>query len=256
MSALEELDELRERGTQGRRLFYTICSIYPWELVQERPQFQPKPIYRLAAVKRGEAPSYVTFGDQQQMEGLPGSLTGRRTVTIFAHELAADLMDHYTKHGLLCGEDAHPGVWICAGDEPTADEIAEAERVQANYFSRLVAQADEIYVDEKRRQILNSAPIFKIAAEWLRIEGRPWQQAISSNTFIKCPWCKKSIEGDSIVCAHCTNVVNAEAYAKRKADIDRHLKATEPAAATPRPVAPPVAATVAAPIAPPLQPRG
>lgn len=248
----EQIAQIRQFTGADRRAYFSIASIFPLPLRQVRPYFQPMPIYDLAAVPRGTPPSVVVVGNQIQLEQQP-VVGGTRQVTVFAHEVANDLMDHWTRSMPAAGADdsgvvGHPGIWICKGDKPTRDEIDLATASQGVFFRRQIAMADELQANEKRRKDITK--LMRIAADWMNVEGRAWQLVLTPDTLTACKWCKTSIAGDSVVCPQCSRVVNDAAYAdmtaRQEALLENARRRINPAFTAPpsgeeaKPIAPPI----------------
>lgn len=212
----------------------TIASISPLERVEERPKYRGLP-YVLAAAPKGSV-VYLAVEDEIQHVRVP--LTDNKTMprTVAAVDIANDLIRCWTTNGRFMNPQCHPGIWICAGDAATPEEIRSAEEVQTAYFNKEVEWADGMHQNKKTQGINEGA---RIAARWLLLE-REWLHTMTANSIVTCPYCGKSIPANVPVCNVCSNIVNPAQYAELK------RKEAEVLAGNTPPFAPP--------IPPPLEP--
>mgnify|MGYP001558679359 CR=1 FL=1 len=185
----------------------TIASIYPLERIEERPKYRGLP-YVLPAAPKGSV-SYLGVEDEIQQVRVP--LTESTTIpqTVYARDIANDLLRCWTTNGRFMNPQCHPGIWICAGDVATPEEVQSAMEVQTAYFHQEVDWADGMHRDKKTQGINPGA---RMAATWLGLE-KEWLHPTAVAT---CQFCGKPIPKNVPVCHQCGNVVNAVLFAELK----------------------------------------
>ena len=215
----------------------TIASIYPVERVEERPKYRGLP-YVLVAAPKGEV-TYLGIEDEIQYVRVP--LTDNSTMprTVSARDIANDLVRCWTTNGRFMDPNSHPGIWICAGDVATPEEIRVAEEIQAAYFGKEVEWADGMHRDKKTVGI-NKGP--RVAARWLMLD-REWLNEMTANSIVSCRYCGKSISAMAVVCPVCANIVDPARFAALKA-ADEVAMRTAPIVSTGPPAMPPPAAAI------------
>ena len=184
----------------------TICSIYPGKILPVK-----RPLYsKTYEVPSGtpENPGYLVVEDAFQQVYF-GENIGSRLARELASRVAADIINEVS--GKLSDssaqEDAYPGIFVCAGDQATPDEIAENAARRHRFLKRQVGTAQELgrlklnhRIDEKHR----------LAARLLDIHGEDWQDENDSGPMIACPWCVKRIPAQAKVCHFCSNYTKDE----------------------------------------------
>ena len=97
-----------------------------------------------------------------------------------------------------------PGILICAGLQPTADEIHQAREKQTEYFRYLVHDADMKFAQDEAKLISDD---HRMAAHWMGIKDRKWSQPMVPKSLVNCPACREEIYSDAVMCKHCrTNI--------------------------------------------------
>lgn len=97
------------------------------------------------------------------------------------------------------------GVFIAAGDVPTEEELAEANRRFEEYDLALINEADEFYQANQHDNIgkqHREAAMRRGQDElvWVRGKGK----------MNKCPACKTTVDPDAAICLGCKTVLNEE----------------------------------------------
>lgn len=116
---------------------------------------------------------------------------------------------------------AEPGIFWVRGEHDKASirlnfdgELEEARRLQVVWFKRLVEVAEDDWNRYHLRRVIST--IQRIAASFLGHEAE-WtniKDPVNAPRMILCKFCKSDIHPDSVICRHCTGVLNLEA-AKR-----------------------------------------
>jgi hypothetical protein len=126
--------------------------------------------------------------------------------------VADNLLTAWTR-GLIGANDhtgLGPGIIICAGVEPTAEEIQAVKDKQAEYFRFLINEGDR-----KPEQVTD---LHKIACEWMGVKDRKWAQQIQPVELVPCPACAEDVRSTAVICRHCgTNMRDFLAKEEKKA---------------------------------------
>lgn len=174
----------------------TIFSIYPEKMEVELSRRAPVNTFTLAPGSPAK-PSLLVVEDTWE-----SNATGRGNSRILAEHTARDIVEQLTtKIWEASGPDrSYPGVAVCAGDYPTAEEIADLEQCQRRYFALLVNNARQLERDQKPKEIHEK---HRLAARELGVEGEKWTLEISNQSKKKCVWCQKWVEAATRRCDHC-----------------------------------------------------
>jgi len=148
------------------------------------------------------------------------------------------------------------GVFLCAGDAPTDEELNDAAARRDSFFREQVAQADALYARSPNRPELIS-DVQRRAARHLNLD-RPWLMKIAPMQ--ECPVCGDPVKLGVAMCRHCGAVLDAAKAARYQfAHSDDHAPATAPPVALPTPAmpqsSPHVPAAALASAAPSARPR-
>lgn len=122
------------------------------------------------------------------------------TVRISAEEVAEDLCHEINADG---GEDSFFGVFVAAGEMPTADELQEAREKLAAFYRRLVAGADREW--ERSHSYLFINDVERRAARYLGLEKDWFYQARET---MECPGCGEKIKPGVAVCRVCHAILD------------------------------------------------
>jgi hypothetical protein len=193
----------------------TVASLCPWPAWIERPHFTRRNTFFIPAVPKGAAPNTLKIGDDVQWAKIL-STAPSVSYTILGEEIAADFVLHAAKNGPFMSEDARPAVWICADDEPSAEEIARETLALRRYCGVVVEYADDL---DRRRQagepnVPKITDRMKDAARYLDLK-RGWLTELI-NTMTQCPFCTTTIPAQAIKCPNCNEVVNRAKYDELK----------------------------------------
>lgn len=211
-------------------------------------------LYDMPAVALGADPAIIVIEDRVQRDEGPVSMGpgGGRRVQLRNHvdgyEIAFDIVSEWTTNGLGRNPQSHPGIWVIRDRMPVyrTDEFGKEQAVMDGLTNKQVmrsatpeeatamwaedlasaraadrAYAEWCYLDGNRMAVnpiavplipkmyKRAARQYGFEADWLK-EGAAFEVA-------KCPMCDKVVSKATIVCPHCQQVVNLEAYAQREA---------------------------------------
>lgn len=204
----------------------TVASLCPWPVKIERPHFTMRNTFELPAVPKGQPPATTKIDDNVQYAKIL-STAPEAKYTILGEEIAADFVKHVAQDGPFMTEDARPAVWICAGDEPTQEEIAANLQKLRAYCGLMVEYADDL--DRRRQAGEPNVPKvtlrMKDAARFLDLK-REWLTDLV-NSATTCWACTLTIPAHAIRCPHCKEIVNQARYDERK----KSMKSGEPVTA-------------------------
>lgn len=125
---------------------------------------------------------------------------------ISARDIAEDLAREINADG---GENSYFGVFVCAGDEPDEDELAEARERLALFYASLVSSADKQW--ERTHSVALISDLERRAARELRLE-KDWSYEPTMRH--ECPACGERLKPNVAVCRTCGAVLNREKAAQ------------------------------------------
>jgi len=125
---------------------------------------------------------------------------GRRLpFTITAREIAEDLLQDLHDHG----------VFLCAGELPTEEELATATARRDAYYHRLIGEGDVLWA--RGHSFREISDMHRRAAMALGVE-REW--AYVPMRLADCPACGEKVKAGVAVCKHCHAILDAEKAAQ------------------------------------------
>ena len=159
---------------------------------------------------------YGTFQIAGRAEGEPYALTrvtprtavmdygDKRTLPlpIAAREIADDLCREINSDA---GERSFLGVFVCAGNAPTEEELRGAQEKLDEFYRALVASADREW--ERSHSYLFIHDLQRRAASRLGLEKEWHYQARETE---ECPGCGEKVKAGVAVCRTCHAVLNRE----------------------------------------------
>jgi hypothetical protein len=154
-------------------------------------------MYHIPACKKEDAFAKLRIEPRTDMIDLGDNR--RLPLTIGAREIAEDLLQDLHDHG----------VFLCAGDEPTAAEIAAARARSEAFHHKLVAEADVMWA--RGHSFREISDLHRRAAIALGLE-REW--AYVPVRMSDCPACGEKVKPGVAVCRHCSAILDAEKAAK------------------------------------------
>lgn len=195
-----------------------IVSIWPVREVATRTFLQPTSpegsnIFVLEAATK-EKPFVLAIEYFQQREYIGNDR--HQNSTVWADEVAADLVNQLAMHknGAVAG--AGPGIWI---DETlkngTIAEVhqsplfADAVKRQDAFAWEFVTQARAAFFAKKYKQITK---LHYTMAALLGIQNEPWQQdgLMGREGMKACPFCASALPLAALICQNCTRVIDPQ----------------------------------------------
>src|SRR5690242_5484771 len=131
----------------------------------------------------------MDLGDKRNME-----------LAITAHEIAEDIAREINSDS---GEGSFHGVFVAAGSEPSAAELAEARRRLDEFHRRLVAAADLEW--ERSHNPMFITDLERRAARELKLD-KPW--LYDPQPQAECPACAEKIKPGVAVCRSCGAILD------------------------------------------------
>ncbi len=125
---------------------------------------------------------------------------------ISARDIAEDLAREINSDA---GENSFLGVFVCAGAQPTAQELDAAHRRLEDFYSRQVAIADQEWERTHNFMIIND--VERRAARWLGLE-KEW--SYEPKPLVDCPACGEKLKPGVAVCRSCGAVLDREKAAQ------------------------------------------
>ena len=139
--------------------------------------------------------SIMDLGDKRSME-----------IRLSAREIADDLAREINGDS---GEGSFHGVFVAAGAEPTAVELADAKKKLEEFQLRLVEAADLEW--ERSHNMMFITDLERRAARELRVE-KPW--LYDRKPLADCPACGEKIKPGVAVCRSCRAILDREKAAE------------------------------------------
>lgn len=186
----------------------TIVSIFPLEVKEFKPFTEG--YFRIPPAEKGEVQAVIvkTNSFSVYIDEHRGALK----VPVTADEVARSVVEDYISTHLGYSEDAKPGLFWVPGaftkDQIKAqfkDKLAQAEKLQINWFVELVRLADDSWgVYHKHNAI---SDLMRIAAERLGLQ-REWMIKASGDNTIVCPACGKDNLRGIAICFNCKCILD------------------------------------------------
>jgi hypothetical protein len=123
-------------------------------------------------------------------------------VNISARDIASDLCREINGDA---GEDSFLGAFVCAGDAPTPDELADARRRLDAFYRRKVTEADREWARSHSHLFLDD--LQRRAANELGLE-REWNYQLHETS--DCPGCGERVKPGVAVCKSCGAILDRE----------------------------------------------
>ncbi len=118
---------------------------------------------------------------------------------ISAREIAADIIQDLTQHG----------IFVCADVRPSETELSAAREMRDAWYRQLIVEADEMWArGHSYREISDmhrrAALAMKLEREWAYVPQRS----------VECPACGEKVRAGVAICKHCNAVLDSERAAK------------------------------------------
>ena len=154
-------------------------------------------VYHIPARAPGEPYALVTITSRGDALDLGDNR--RFPFTISARDIAEDLLQDLREHG----------IFVCAGERPSAEELASATARRDAYYHQLVSEGDTMWA--RGHSFREISDLHRRAAIALGVE-REW--AYVPTRFADCPACGEKVKPSVAVCKHCGAILDAEKAAK------------------------------------------
>src|SRR5580698_10171303 len=161
-------------------------------------------VYHIPACAKGEAFKTMRIKAREDIIDLGDNR--RMPFKIAARDIAEDLLQSLQEHG----------VFLCAGPEPTAAELATARAKSEAFHQNLVTEADVMWA--RGHSFREISDLHRRAALALGLE-REW--AYVPTRMNDCPACGEKVKPGVAVCRHCAAILDAEKAAKHGLGVGR-----------------------------------
>jgi hypothetical protein len=182
-------------------------------------------------VDAAEPGKYTTFVVRDMLER-GYIIEGQYSETpVFADDLkgngsgiAVDLVNEWARNTIGPGGNALPGIFVCAGDEPTPEELRLAIDGQMRLCEWIIVEAENNWRNDKRNLVKESD---REAARWYLaqcdIDGTPipvayrnieWMSSTPGDKVERadCPWCMEKYRKGAFQCPTCKGIVDMGKY--------------------------------------------
>ena len=154
-------------------------------------------VYHIPACAKGEPYALVVITSRGDALDLGDNR--RFPFTISARDIAEDLLQDLREHG----------IFVCAGERPTTEELASATTRRDAYYHQLISEGDTMWA--RGHSFREISDLHRRAAIALGVE-REW--AYVPTRFADCPACGEKVKPGVAVCKHCGAILDAEKAAK------------------------------------------
>lgn len=154
-------------------------------------------VFHIPACPKGESHAFVIVTPRGDALDLGDNR--RFPFVISAREICEDLIQDLENHG----------IFVCAGERPEEDELAQARARRDAWYQQLVAEADEMWArGHSYREI---SDMHRRASLAMGLE-REW--AYVPKRSIDCPVCGEKLKAGVALCKHCGAILDADRAAK------------------------------------------
>ncbi len=126
-----------------------------------------------------------------------------------AEVIAPDLIRAWTQGAIGARGGVIPGIVLCAGDEPTKDEIAKANAMHEAYCRSAIKDGNDLFNQGNQRNITEE---HRRCAEWMEV-AVPWRVEMTRADMKACPSCAEQIASPALKCKYCNEFL-PEFYVK------------------------------------------
>jgi hypothetical protein len=198
----------------------TICSILPSETGQDHTVInRTHGCYFVQHPKAGEPyalshvawkKDYADVGDHDPQYTRKTGIERRKEFTFDARQIASDICNQINNNGP--GEASFFGVFVCDGNEPTAEELTNANERLRKYFSLCVAAADSQWSANPRHDLISG--VAKRGARWLKLNSEDHGWMSNFQVMADCPACGTRIKPGVALCRSCGAILDPEKAAQ------------------------------------------
>jgi hypothetical protein len=154
-------------------------------------------VFHIPACAKGESYAFVIVTPRGDALDLGDNR--RFPFVISPREISEDIIQDLENHG----------IFVCAGERPAEDELAQARARRDEWYQRLVAEADEMWArGHSYREI---SDMHRRASLAMGLE-REW--AYVPKRSIDCPVCGEKLKAGVALCKHCGAILDATRAAK------------------------------------------
>lgn len=153
--------------------------------------------YTIPAPQPGEEFALLEVTDRRDFIGLGDD--NRVEVPIHAQKIAEDLVSDLAKFG----------VFVCAGEKPTAEELAGAKSLIVEEAKRLVFEGDQEWARSHNYRVISD--LHRRAVKRLGLE-REW--AYEPMEMAECPVCGERVKPNVAMCKSCGAILDREKAAQ------------------------------------------
>lgn len=154
-------------------------------------------VFHIPACAKGQAHTLLLVTPRSDALDLGDNR--RFPFTISAREIAEDIIQDLGAHG----------IFVCAGAQPTDEELGRARARRDSWYKQLVAEADEMWArGHSYREI---SDMHRRAALALGLD-REWAYVPESQ--VECPACGEHVKPGVALCKHCGAILDAEKAAR------------------------------------------
>lgn len=191
----------------------TILSVWPEELAAHRYHTTLQDSgrheggsrwYRIEGCPKGEFRTLQVFDAFQITRDYEREEDVQRIID--CNVIADDLVREWASNRLGGSQGHMPGVIMCEGASPTAEEVKLALDRQTAYFQWLCDEATSMWSAGDKGGV---GDLHRKAGKWLGLNLQ-WVNSYDSRPELKeCPWCFTMIDGRSKVCRQCLREVKS-----------------------------------------------
>lgn len=198
----------------------TVCSILPREDGQDHTVIlRTHGAYFIYHPKEGEShrTSHITWkrdyadvGDYDPQYTRRSGIEKRKEFTFDARQIADDICKQINANGP--GEDSFFGVFVCAGSEPTEQELENGRNRLRAYFMQCVAAADSQWSANPRHDLVSG--VAKRGGRYLKLNPEDHGWMSNFQVMADCPACGTRIKPGVAICKGCGAILDEEKAAK------------------------------------------
>lgn len=208
----------------------TICSILSREDGQDHTMInRTHGVYHVKHPKGNEeyALTHLTWkkdfadvGDYDPQYTRRTNIERRKEFMFDARQIAEDICKQINENA--AGSGSFFGVFVCAGEAPTKEELDSARKRLESYFMQTIAAADAQWSANPRHDLISG--VAKRGARYLKIE-RDWLSTYQQ--MAECPACGSRIKPNVAVCKSCNAILDRK-KAEQFGLVDKEPKEPKP----------------------------